>query len=86
MRESWERWLDQWEAYQLEAERILDCGEDVLVIFSERARGRTSGASVTMRNFMVITFRGGRILRYREFNDEAAALAAVGLPEQHDRA
>ena len=82
VRESWERWLDQWQAYELEAERIVDCGEEVLAVFSERARGATSGAHVAMRNFMVIAFRDGRILRYREFYDEAAALAAVGLSEQ----
>jgi ketosteroid isomerase-like protein len=32
---------------------------------------------VAARNFMVITFRDGRIIRYREFYDEAAALEAV---------
>jgi ketosteroid isomerase-like protein len=29
----------------------------------------------------VITFRDGKILRYREFYDEVAALEAVGLSE-----
>jgi ketosteroid isomerase-like protein len=37
---------------------------------------------VSARNFIVITFRYGKILRYREFYDEAAALEAVGLSEQ----
>ena len=30
----------------------------------------------------VMTFRDGKVLRYREFYDEAAALEAVGLREQ----
>jgi len=30
----------------------------------------------------VITFRNGKVLRYREFYDEAAALEAAGLSEQ----
>jgi ketosteroid isomerase-like protein len=36
---------------------------------------------VSSRIFIVVTFREGKILRYREFYDEAAALEAVGLPE-----
>jgi ketosteroid isomerase-like protein len=81
VRQSWERWLEQWQDYELEAERIVDFGDEVFVVFTERARGRTSGATVTMRNFMVLTFLEGRIVRYREFYDEAAALAAAGRTE-----
>ncbi len=36
---------------------------------------------MSARNFVVITFRAGKILRYREFYDEAAALKAAGLSE-----
>ena len=79
VRESWERWLDQWGDYELEAERIVDCGDDVLVIFSERGRGAASGATVAARNFMVLTFRDGKLVRYREFYDEAVAREAAGL-------
>jgi hypothetical protein len=39
----------------------------------------TSGATVSSRIFIVVTFREGKVLRYREFYDEAAALEAVGL-------
>jgi ketosteroid isomerase-like protein len=78
---SWERWLDEWQEYGFEAERIVDCGEDVLVVAREHGRGATSGASVRARNFAVLTFREGKIARYREFYDEHAALNAVGLHE-----
>jgi ketosteroid isomerase-like protein len=81
VRESWERWLDQWDEYGTEAERFVDCGDDVLVVARERGRGARSGATVSARNFIVITFRQGKILRYREFYDEAAALEAAGLSE-----
>ena len=82
VRESWERWLDQWDEWGGEAERFVDCGDDVLVVTREHGRGARSGATVSARNFVVITFRDGKILRYREFYDEAAALEAVGLSEQ----
>jgi ketosteroid isomerase-like protein len=82
VRESWERWLDQWDEYGSEAEAFLDCGDDVLVVAREHGRGARSGASVSARNFIVLTFRDGKILRYREFYDEAAAREAAGPSEQ----
>jgi ketosteroid isomerase-like protein len=76
---SWERWLEQWEEYGFEAEQFIDCGDDVLVVAREHGRGLTSGARVAARNYVVLTMRGGKIARYREFYDERAALEAVGL-------
>src|SRR5262249_19189008 len=53
VRLSWERWLEQWDAWEGEVERFVDCGDDVLVIARERGRGATSGATVTSRNHIV---------------------------------
>jgi ketosteroid isomerase-like protein len=80
--ESFERWYDQWDKHSTQAERFIDCGDDVLVVAREQGRGARSGATVSARIFMVLTFRDGKLLRYREFYDEAAALEAVGLSEQ----
>ena len=81
VRESFERWLDQWDEYGGEAERFVDCGDDILVVAREHGRGAMSGATVSARIFIVVTFRNGKVLRYREFYDEAAALEAVGLSD-----
>jgi len=81
VQESIERWLDQWDEFGYEAERFVDCGDDVLVVGQERGRGMTSGASVTSRHYSVWTIRAGKIARYREFYDEQTALKAVGLQE-----
>ena len=81
VRESFERWFDQWDEYRTEAERFVDCGDDVLVVAHEHGRGGISGATVSAKSFYVVTFRNGKVLRYREFYDEAAALEAAGLPE-----
>ena len=87
VRESWERWLDQWDQHGYEPERFVDCGgDDVLVVSREQARGAASGATVSARHYSVVTFRDGKILRYREFYEEAAALQAAGLSEQDLRA
>ena len=56
VREWFERWLDQWDEYVTEAERFVDCGDDVLVVAHEHGRGAISGATVGARNFYVITF------------------------------
>ena len=81
VRESWERWLQGFDEYSFEIERILDCGEHMYVVTSEQARGAASGAAVSSRNHMVLTFREGKIVRYQEFYDERAARRAAGLAE-----
>ena len=79
VRQSLERWLDEWDQYGVEPDRLVDCGDDVFVAFREIARGQTSGANVTLRNYAVFTIREGKLARYQEFLDEHAALKAVGL-------
>jgi ketosteroid isomerase-like protein len=81
VRQSWERWLEQWDEWGAELERLIDCGDDVLAIVRERGRGATSGASVSAHNYMAFTIREGKLARYREFYDEQAALKAVGRAE-----
>ena len=81
VQKSFEHWLEQWDEWASEAEQIIDCGDDVLVITHERARGKMSGVSVSTRNYLVFTIRAGKIVRYQEFYDEQAALKAVGLAD-----
>jgi ketosteroid isomerase-like protein len=81
VQESFERWLEHFDEYGYEAERFIDCGEDVLVVGREHARGSTSGAAISSRHYSIVTVRAGKILRYREFYDEQAAFAAAGLAE-----
>ena len=76
--ESWRRWLDQWDEYSYEIIRVEDHGEHVLVVSREEGRGRSSGATVSADNHIVLTFREGKIARYQEFYDEQQARAAVG--------
>jgi ketosteroid isomerase-like protein len=81
VRQSWERWLEQWDEYGFEAERFIDCGDDVLVITREHGRGQASGASASASIYNAFTIREGKIARYQEFYNEQAALKAVGLAE-----
>jgi ketosteroid isomerase-like protein len=81
VRASFEEWLAGFEDYQFELEEVLDGGEHVLAVGTEHGRGAASGAAVSSRNHMVLTFRDGKLLRYREFYDERAARQAAGLKE-----
>src|SRR4051812_17894464 len=81
VRESWERWLENFEEYGFEVERISDHGDRVLVVGVEHGRGSSSDAPVSARNHFVLTFRAAKIVRYQEFYDEQQALEAVGLSD-----
>jgi ketosteroid isomerase-like protein len=83
VRESWERWLEDFEQYGFEVERIVDAGAKVLVVAREEGRGRVSGATISQRIYSVYSFRGSKISRYEEFYDERAALEAAGLQGMH---
>lgn len=77
IRESFEKWLDQWEAYSFEALRLEDHDDKVFVVARESGRGHGSRASTAATVYSVIAFRDGKISHYREFYDETAARAAL---------
>jgi ketosteroid isomerase-like protein len=79
VRQSFEHWLEQWDEFGYEAEKFIDCGDDVLVVGHELARGMASGVNLNVRQYSVWTIRAGKIARYQEFYDEQDALKAVGL-------
>ena len=79
VRESWERWLENFDEWGGEVERMVDCGDKVLVVAREEGRGSLSGATISQQNYLVFTFRTGRIARYEEFYEEQDALEAAGL-------
>ena len=81
VRESWERWLENFDEYGFEIERISDHGDRVLVVAVEHGRGSASAAEVSAHIYLVFTFRAGKVLRYQEFYEEEQALEAVGLSE-----
>jgi ketosteroid isomerase-like protein len=77
IRDSFEQWLEQWGDYRVQAERFEDHGDQVLVVTHESGEGHGSGASADATVYTVFTFRDGKVSRYREFHDEAAARASI---------
>ena len=82
VRQRLEEWLDSFDDYRCEVQRIIDCGGDqVLVEATEVGRGAKSGAEVRTTEYELLTIRDGMIVRIREFYDEQEALEAAGLRE-----
>jgi ketosteroid isomerase-like protein len=59
--------------------RIRDAYDEVVVLATLRAVGRASGVPVERHHGYVWTVRDGLAVRFCWFNDQAEALASVGL-------
>ncbi|MGH2926467.1 MAG: nuclear transport factor 2 family protein [Solirubrobacterales bacterium] len=75
-------WIEAWEDWELEVERLLDAGDDVVAIVRQRGRSKASGVPVDMHFAQVWTIRDRKQVRMRMYADPAEALEAVGLSEQ----
>ena len=60
---------------------LIDAGEHVVSVDSERGRGRNSGIEVEMTQYAVWTIRDGLVTRVVWFPTRAEALEAAGLRE-----
>jgi ketosteroid isomerase-like protein len=79
-------WMDvirsAWEEFEVSLGDVLHDEGDLLVVTELlRGRGRSSGAEVEMRIFVVYRFEGGRIQKREAFTERNAALEAAGLQE-----
>ena len=62
---SFTQWLDGFDEYGFVVEDVIDCDDDVFVAAREEGRGRASGAPVSSAIYQVLTFRNGKVLRFR---------------------
>ena len=82
VRQRLEEWLESFDEYKFEVQRIVDCGgDDVLVEGLEVGIGAVSGATVRSTLFELLTIRNGMIVSVREYYDESDAFEAAGLSE-----
>ena len=76
------RVMDEFEDLSLEVERIVDAGDDrVVVITRSFGTGKRSGAPVEMRMAQVCWLEAGRVVRADPYLVPEEALKAVGLRE-----
>ena len=75
-------WIGTWDEWREEIEEVRDVGDLVLVISTQRGRGKGSGVEWEGRFGMVYEVRGGKITHWTVFDDPRKALEAVGLSEE----
>jgi ketosteroid isomerase-like protein len=74
-------WLEPFETYSVELERVVDCGEFVMSLHRFRATFKRTGIEFDLPLAWFYTFQDGRITRWRAFPSESEALEAAGLSE-----
>jgi ketosteroid isomerase-like protein len=76
----WGKWIEEWEHYSWIVSNLAEVGVHVIFDVEAHATGRHSGAQVTWKLCQVWTFRDGRVIQWRHFQDRATALAAIETP------
>jgi ketosteroid isomerase-like protein len=74
-------WMQAWEQVTAVAERVIDAGDQVVILAEWRGRGKTSGVATRLRYGSVWTLRDGKVISITSYTDPADALKAVGLAE-----
>jgi ketosteroid isomerase-like protein len=82
LRENWLDWLEPWAAYRVTIDELIDLGERVLVLSRNYGRRKDMEAEVELMAAAILTVKGGKVARWEDYADRAAALEAVGLSEQ----
>ena len=79
--ERWtQAWNEAWESWEVENEKYIDAGDQVVVLTRVWGRGKVSGVRVQQHGGFVISLRAGKVIRLDYFGSHAEALEAVGLP------
>ena len=81
LRQATAEYLNVFEDYRFEVEKIIDLGGRVLVLERHSARGKLSGASISQDVGTLLTLRDGKIVRWEYYWERAEALEAAGVKE-----
>ncbi len=81
MRKAAVEYLNVFEDYRFEVERMIDLGDRVLVLERQMARGKRSGAPISQEVGTLLTLRDGLIVRWEYYWERAEALEAAGIRE-----
>jgi ketosteroid isomerase-like protein len=74
-------WTSAWENWRLELEEMRDAGDQVVGVFRQSGRSKTTGLPVDMRFAQVWTLRDGMVTRMEMYASADEALEAAGLRE-----
>jgi ketosteroid isomerase-like protein len=74
-------WMRSWEDIRVQAERVIDLGDRVLVLSRQSGRGKRSSVPLDIEYGDIFTIRNGKIVRWENYPKRGDALAAAGLTE-----
>src|SRR3954465_8694118 len=74
-------YLAAFDSMVFEPERLVENGDQVVVLVTRRARPKDSDGEMVVRNGHIWMFRDGMIVSMKSFPDPAKALEAAGLSE-----
>ena len=82
IRAFWRTWFEAWDSVSFEYEELIDAGNIVVTVLSQRMRGRASGVEQVWTSYgQNWTMHAGKVVRVEFFPNRAEALEAAGLRE-----
>jgi ketosteroid isomerase-like protein len=69
------------EEWKIEAEELIDHGDQVIAMSRQRGRGAGSGAAAELEQAHIFTLRDGQVVRIETYPERGKALEAAGLSE-----
>ena len=81
-RKNWLDWLEPWATYRSTSEELIDVGEHVVVLLRNHGRREDMETEVELIGATILTFREGKLARWGDYAERAAAFEAVRLSEQ----
>ena len=79
IRRFWDGMKEAWEYFTVDIARVFEDGETLVTDVRFNARGRGSGATVTLAFAHAWFFDDGRVVRYEAHQDLEDAFAAAGM-------
>jgi ketosteroid isomerase-like protein len=77
---SWlQNWLEAWEDFEIRIDEVIDAGDRVVLVFSQRGRGKASGVEIENRLAGVATLRDGKMVRGDLYLDVDEAFRRAGI-------
>jgi ketosteroid isomerase-like protein len=74
-----ERWLEPYEEFTIELEKIVGAGDRLVSIHRVRGKARYTGIEAEGPVAYLWTFRDGKVIHFRSYRDPEEALEAAGL-------
>jgi ketosteroid isomerase-like protein len=81
IRRDYEMAEETWDEHRIEVERVIDAGDQVVLLHRETMRGKSSGVDLELEAAVLIDLEDGQIIRLQGYIDRAAALEAAGLAD-----